>query len=424
MSWIDPPSRATHGPARWIVAAIVFLLLGFIAFVVHHYATHRAPMPRETALPVEQSVLISSGTIGAGGSLSDSMRRAGVAPQLAAQIERTLRPVFNPRRARPEHVYEIIRSSEGRFEGLLLWPNAFEYYRVEDASGTLRATHTEVPLREQFVGATGTVQVSLWDAMIRQGVPGETIYKFADIFGSRIDFLTEPRQGDTYKLVWVKRHANQAERDDEIIAAIYNSREKGEISAFFYKDDYFDTEGVSLQGEFLRAPLAYRRISSRFTERRYHPVLRYYRPHHGIDYSAARGTPVVSIGDGHVISAGWDGGLGKGVRIRHAGGYVSIYGHLMGFARGIHAGAGVKQGQTVGFVGSTGLATGPHLHFAFQQRGRMVNFLGLKFRSIRRTLGRQDRAAFDQAKEDGALLLSRLTNPGGPVQDLTSATTR
>src|SRR6185503_16350088 len=144
----------------------------------------------------------------------------------------------------------------------------------------------KVPLEESWVGVSGQIQDSLWDAMTSQGTPPEMIYRFAELFGWRIDFLTEPRKGDRYKMVW-KRHAgNGAIRDGEIICAFYGSREKGELYGFHLAGDYFDQDGNSLRGEFLRAPLAYRRISSRFSEHRFHPILRYYRPHHGIDYSA------------------------------------------------------------------------------------------------------------------------------------------
>ena len=132
---------------------------------------------------------------------------------------------------------------------------------------------------------------------------------------------------------------------------------------------------------FLRAPLHYRRISSYFTNRRFHPVLKYYRPHHGIDYAAPRGTPVSAVADGTVTFAGWKGGNGKLVMLKHGGGYSTTYGHLSGFARGVRSGRRVAQGDVVGYVGSTGLSSGPHLDFRIKQNGKPLNFLKIKYRS-------------------------------------------
>jgi hypothetical protein len=136
MPWMDPPSRKHHNPTRWILTLIIVILVGLIAYVLR--PSRRGPIPKETAPPLDETVKISSGTIGVGGSLSDSMRLAGIAPQDAVQIERTLRPVFNPRRVRAEHVYEVVQSTDGRFEQLLLWPNPFEHYRVEYVNGKCR----------------------------------------------------------------------------------------------------------------------------------------------------------------------------------------------------------------------------------------------------------------------------------------------
>ena len=161
--------------------------------------------------------------------------------------------------------------------------------------------------------------------MKAQNVSPEMIYRFEELFGWRIDFFTEPRRGDIYKMVWKRSFGNGAVREGDMVCAYYNSQERGEVYAFPLAGDYFDADGDSLRGEFLRAPFNYRgfRISSRFTERRFHPILRIFRPHHGIDYAAPRGTPAITIGEGVVIAKDYDGGLGNELRVRHSGGYVS-----------------------------------------------------------------------------------------------------
>jgi len=142
---------------------------------------------------------------------------------------------------------------------------------------------------------------------------------------------------------------------------------------------YYDAEGNSLQRVFLKSPLNYRRISSYFSRRRFHPILKIYRPHYGVDYAAPTGTPVVTIGDGRVVYAGWKGGLGRYVEIRHNNVYTSCYGHLSRFAKGIRRGARVRQGQVIGYVGATGLATGPHLDFRVKRFGSYVNPLTVDY---------------------------------------------
>jgi murein DD-endopeptidase MepM/ murein hydrolase activator NlpD len=136
---------------------------------------------------------------------------------------------------------------------------------------------------------------------------------------------------------------------------------------------YYDQRGRSLRKAFLRSPLNFRRISSRFSHARRHPITRRVVPHHGVDFAADWGTPVVAAADGRVISAAWDGALGRAVRIRHANGWRTIYGHLRGFARGIRPGARVEQNQVIGYVGATGRATGPHLHYTMQRDGVAIN---------------------------------------------------
>jgi murein DD-endopeptidase MepM/ murein hydrolase activator NlpD len=143
--------------------------------------------------------------------------------------------------------------------------------------------------------------------------------------------------------------------------------------------EYYDCDGNSVRRVFLKSPLNYRRISSYFSNRRFHPILKTYRPHHGVDYAAPTGTPVVSIGDGRVTKAGWNGGMGNYVEIRHNNIYTSCYGHLSRYGRGVRGGVRVKQGQIIGYVGSTGLSTGPHLDFRVKKYGSYVNPLTIDY---------------------------------------------
>jgi hypothetical protein len=348
------------------------------------------------------------------------LAQAEIPPLEAAEVERTLKPLFNPRRSQARDHFEIVRSTAGHFLKLVYWPNAFESFIVTRApSGAWAAAGAKVALQESWVGVSGEIQSSLWEAMTAQGTPPEMVYAFADLFGWRIDFLTEPRRGDTYQMIWKRFSGNGSMKDGDIVCAHYRSREKGDLYGYRLAGAYFDQEGMSLRGQFLRAPLAYRRISSRFSRSRFHPILRIWRPHHGIDYSAARGTPVVSIGDGVVIAKGWEGGLGHSIRVRHAGSYVSIYGHLSGFAKGLHTGKPIKQGQLVGFVGSTGLSTGPHLHFGVEQAGRLINFLAMKPPKNQKQVPAPERPHFKEIQGQCGKLFQQLDKIGGPLQPIT-----
>jgi murein DD-endopeptidase MepM/ murein hydrolase activator NlpD len=172
-------------------------------------------------------------------------------------------------------------------------------------------------------------------------------------------------------------------KDGTVLIASYSGAETGgKVAIHFRSDDgneaYYNMKGDSQRRVFLRAPLNYRRISSYFSKSRFHPILRYYRPHLGIDYAAAAGTPVVSIGAGTVDFTGWKDGSGNCIIIRHNGIFTSFYGHLSRYAMGMHRGVHVRQAQLIGYVGSTGLSTGPHLDFRVKKYGNFVNFLNLK----------------------------------------------
>lgn len=393
------------------------LLIGIVVFLAVFPACQRAPNAPER--PPESEVIISTGTVGVGGSLSDVLHRSGVEDSAIAAIQASLKGMLNLRRIKANDRYEVYRSTSGTLVKLTYWPNSFEHITVlPTPNGSYQSRLERLPTQSSLVGVSGKIQVSLWEATTAQGIAPEMIYRFADIFGWRIDFLTEPRAGDTYKLVWKRTKTESAIRDDEIVCALYQGKETGVVYAFELAGEYFDEKGDSLRGEFLRAPLAFRRISSRYTNARYHPILRYWRPHHGIDYSAARGTPVVSLGDGTVIAKGYKGGLGNEIRIRHAGSYVSIYGHLMGYARGLRLGMSVKQGQVVGYVGSTGLSTGPHLHFGMERNGQLINFLAMKSALKRRSVPAGERDRFRNLKKEAFGRFTKLDQVSTAIQDI------
>jgi murein DD-endopeptidase MepM/ murein hydrolase activator NlpD len=191
------------------------------------------------------------------------------------------------------------------------------------------------------------------------------------------------QKGDAYKIYYTKLYVDNKYVGLGKVKAADFIHQNNDYYAFYFEQngdgDYFDENGNSLERTFLKAPLKYRRISSRFSNSRYHPILKIRRPHHGVDYAAAEGTPVHSIGDGVVIKKGYQRrGAGRYVKIKHNGTYTTQYAHLRAFAKGLKTGMKVKQGQLIGYVGHTGLATGPHLDFRFFKNGRAIDPLKVK----------------------------------------------
>jgi len=251
-------------------------------------------------------------------------------------------------------------------------------------TGNYIAEKRNVEAERKLFGVKGNIQSSLYESMSNFGIHAELIIQFAEIFASKIDFFTDCRENDEFSILWDSYvHNGKILKDIHVTAARYVN--SGNVySAFYFKGEngksgYYDEKGNSVESIFLRTPLNYRRISSFFSHRRFHPILRIYRPHLGIDYAAPKGTPVSTIGDGTVISAGWTrSGYGIAVKVKHPNGYISYYGHLSKIRRGMRRGKRVKKGQVIGYVGSTGLSTGPHLDFRLKKNGKFVNFLRLK----------------------------------------------
>lgn len=210
------------------------------------------------------------------------------------------------------------------------------------------------------------------------------VLDFADIFGWDIDFFVDVREGDSFRVLLEDNYKDgKFIYTKRVLAAEFKNQGR-EYRVFYLKDNddgiegYYDSEGRSVRKQFLKSPLRYSRISSSFTNRRLHPILKIYRPHYGIDYAAPKGTPIEAVCDGKVTFAGWKGGYGNCITIQHNSTYLSNYGHLSNFANGIKSGVKVKQGEIIGYVGSTGLATGPHLDFRIAENGEFINPFNLK----------------------------------------------
>lgn len=341
-------------------------------------------LPAAYANPADVSV---EDTLHAGETLSQLLQRAELAEGEARAVLAELRAYQDPRRLHPGAVISWRRSftnGEVRGMALRLDPDRTLSMQRGDAGWTGRVE--EVPVQADTAVLTGTVESSLYTALLNgegSGVPASERERVADlladrIFAWQIDFSRDLRRGDEFRILYERMvRPDGTARTGRVVAVQFSINQRDyQAYAFELPDggvDYFDEEGESLRRAFLRAPLQFRRISSAFSTSRFHPVLKRSRPHWGIDYAASSGTPIYAVGDGTVRRAGWGGGYGNVVEIRHMRGYSTRYAHLRGFASGIRAGSRVKQGDVIGYVGSTGLATGPHLHYEFHENGRPVN---------------------------------------------------
>lgn len=226
---------------------------------------------------------------------------------------------------------------------------------------------------------SGWIESSLYETVMDICSDPELALMLSEIYAWQIDFNNDIRKGDNFRLIYEEKiHPKGTKKVGRILAAVFSNDGKT-LWAIRYTNadstvDYFDLEGKSLRRKFLRSPFKYQpRISSRFSRRRFHPILKRYRPHLGIDYAASTGTPVLALGDGKVVKRGWNGGFGRYILIKHNGMYSTSYGHLSRYARGLKVGDRVNQSQVIGYVGSTGLSTGPHLDFRFFKNSSPVN---------------------------------------------------
>lgn len=317
-------------------------------------------------------------------SLFQELIKQGLSPQKVALLTESLGIIFDPRKAKPGERYRVHLAGEDSVSHFEYLPEGLYKYVVWSTSGGYMPALEAKKCGYSLKALSAEVRTSLWEAISSEGEGAQLTLKFANIFAWDIDFLTDPRPGDRFTIIYeVYGMEDREPIYGEVIAAHYNLSDEDHY-AFLYQDpegrrDYYDLEGNSLRRTLLRSPLDYGRISSRYSFARFHPIYKIWRPHLGVDYAAPVGTRVVSAGDGEVSYAGWKRGFGRYVEVRHPGGIVTSYGHLSGYGQGIRTGKRVRQNQIVGYVGNTGESTGPHLDYRIKIHGRYVNPLRTKF---------------------------------------------
>jgi len=359
-----------------------------IAAVVPLPAVAAAPPPAprpaiSQPAPEPLSHLVVEGQIASGATLASSLRSSGVEPDVVHLIATTMAPHFDFRRARPGHDYRLAQDERGELVEFRYRVSTTSSYRMVREGDGYAVVHEESELIPRTSRIAGVVISTLYKAVVDLGESGQLARDFADVFAWDIDFQRSVQPGDEFQILYERLYRVEEGigetyvRPGRILAARYDGTAGRHDAVYFEPEEgrggYYRPDGTSVRGQFLMAPLRHARISSSYSSARRHPILKVTRPHHGIDYAAPQGTPVWAVADGEVIYRASAGGFGNLVKIRHANGYVSYYAHLSRFAKGLSVGQHVGQKQLIGYVGQTGLATGPHVCFRVAKNGQYVN---------------------------------------------------
>jgi len=316
-------------------------------------------------------------TVKSGDNLSLIFSRVGLSARdvyNVAQLGKEIKPLLN---LKPGQTLRFdIREVEGKnnLQQLQLELSPIKMFSVSSINTIYHAELHVRDVEQRQTFASGRIESSLFEAGIETGLSDKLIMELAYIFGWDIDFALDLRKGDNFTLIYSEEYLDGDKiADGSILAAEFTNHGKT-FRAVRYTDDndrsqYYSPKGDSMRKAFSRTPVHFSRISSRFNPNRKHPVLKTNRPHRGVDYAAARGTPILATGDGKISFRGTKGGYGRTVVLTHGGKYTTLYAHMSNFKKGLRTGSRVKQGQTIGFIGSSGLATGPHLHYEFRVNG-------------------------------------------------------
>lgn len=359
-------------------------------------------------LPIEEFV-VKHDTIKPGETLAKVLMDYGLTAKKVYDLTQCPDTVFDVRKVRAGQPCALLADKDTvGMPRYFVYEESAKRYIVFDlmTDSVMRGEYPSVWI-EREVG--GEVESSLWNAMVDNGASPQLAVMLSHIFGWTVDFFGVQR-GDAFRLIYEQEFVEEKPLQNfRVRAASFCASDSLFYAIPFVQDDeelYYNANGNSLEGAFLKAPLDYYRISSRFTNSRYHPVLRRYRAHHGVDYAAPTGTPVYAIGSGKVIAKGFQAnGGGNYVKIRHNSTYTTTYMHLSRFAKGLQVGDMVAQKEVIGYVGSTGLSTGPHLDFRVYENGKPINPLTIKSQP-KKPISEENRMAFNILRDS---LVNRLS---------------
>jgi len=371
-----------QGKRKWMILSgtilIALLLAYFFIFSPKTDSPSEGPTGPISSSSKESQSQVIEGRVQEKSTFFQSLAEKNVPLHWIEMIISKLKPYVNFKKIQGG-TYRLFTDVKGGLVKFIFEVGPTEIYEIEKDSQGYTAQRKKVPLETYWVKLVGEIHSSVFEAMDVIGEQDQLVIAFAEILAWEIDFYKDVREGDRFKVVVEKVYkGDQFIRYGPIHAMEYQRGEK-KIRGIGYQGDYYNENGISLKKAFLKAPLRFNRISSRFSRARRHPILGGVRPHFGVDYAAPIGTPIWAVGDGTVSSCGWGGGFGKQVILRHPNGYMTYYGHLSHYGPGIRRGMQVRQKQIIGYVGSTGLSTGPHLDYRLAKGGQLRNPLKESF---------------------------------------------
>lgn len=410
---------------RWFVALSSLPLLGVVtAFgIVPQNEIISAPMKtvvEEIALPSTTQTVGSPAVfwrnerVQRGDTVAEQLRRLNIEDAAAAEYLRRDQAAESFRQLAVGKAVQAETDADGNLLALRYLSNSNSQIVIEKISGGFKTSVLPAQLEQRVFMRTGEIKSTLFEATDEAGVPDAAANQLAEIFGGDIDFHRDLRKGDTFSVTYEMTYSNgEPVRVGRIQAAEFINQGKSYRVVYFQTDsshgDYYTPDGKSVRKAFLRSPLEFSRVSSGFSLSRFHPVLNTWRSHKGVDYAAPTGTKVKVTADGTVSFLGKQGGYGNVVMVNHQGRYSTVYGHLSRFAGGLHRGQRVGQGEVVGYVGMTGLATGPHLHYEFRIDGEQRDPLRVALPDST-PIPVSQRTAFQQATRSLTDSLSLLRN--------------
>jgi len=398
-----------------LAAAVLF---GLVVVAVGVFVVRRITVKHPVCgpdIPSPDSLYVANDSLGKGEVLAGALTRWCLTPDRINDVYSSL--------AKTDFNFRNMAAGDRvtfRYRGLTLTGVAYSRDQVTSYAVRFESAGTSVAKETKQVDTVrvvvrGAIEGSLWNSMIDLGETPALVVNFAEILGYEVDFLTEVNQGDSFEILLDKYYVDSTFYRDGRVYAVHYKGQAGNYHGLYYRSpsghsDFYNEKGQSLRKSLLRSPLTFANVTSNFG-RRFHPISRVYRQHQGVDYGAPTGTPVSAIADGTVQMARRNGGYGNFVQIRHAGGLVSCYGHLSRYGAGAKAGRSVRQGQTIGYVGSTGYSTGPHLHFEVRQGGKPINPLKV-IPPRAEPVAKKNMPEFNALK---TTYLADLARPAGPV---------
>ena len=331
-----------------------------------------------------EGYVIENDTVRSGETVGGMLGRRGISAVMVDRLDKAAKEIFPLRQIRADNAYTTFTRQRSDSLGvhttldyMVYHRNAIDYVVFGFVGDSITITLGARPVEVVRQRAEAVITSSLWGAIMEHDLPYALAAEFEDIYQWTVDFFGI-QEGDSFKVIYDQKYVDgESVGIGRIWGAEFNHGEKCYYAIPYAQEEgklrYWEANGESLRKQLLKAPLKYTRISSKFSNSRLHPVHKVYRPHHGVDYAAPSGTHVHSVADGVVTFCGWGGGGGNTIKIKHAGNIVTGYLHLRGFAKGIRVGSHVSQGQLIGYVGSTGTSTGPHLDYRIWKNGKPID---------------------------------------------------